>query len=127
MAGALIASTPISAGRTSATLHIRVVSEMVAGSVAHPDLGPRMVDLIEPWLASAQTAAERVLAPTGLGGLVPPRQLVFAAVTFYLGANLLAQLVPDSHEVEDILATGKRMAPLLDAFGGALRAPGPAQ
>ncbi len=106
---------------------IRVVSELVAGSVAHPELGPRLVGLIEPWIAAAQTAAERVLAPTGLADLVPPRQLVFAAVTFYLGANLLAQLVPDSREIEEILATGKRLAPLLDLFGSALRAPGEAQ
>lgn len=102
---------------------VRVVSEMVAGSVANPELGPRMVELIEPWIGAAQTAAERVLAPTGLGTVVSARQLAFAAVTFYLGANLLTQLVPDSREVEEILETGRRVAPLLDAFGGALIAP----
>ncbi len=102
---------------------VRVVSEMVAGSVANPDLGPRMVELVEPWIVAAQTAAERVLEPSGLGGVVSPRQLAFAAVTFYLGANLLTQLVPDSTEVEEILATGRRLAPMLDMFGGALRPP----
>ena len=55
----------------------------------------------------------------GLARLVPPRQLAFAAVTFYLGANLLPQLVPDSREVEEILRTARRMAPLLDAIAGA--------
>jgi AcrR family transcriptional regulator len=99
---------------------VRVVSEMVAGSVANPDLGPRMVALIEPWTAAAQTASERVLASTGLGGVVSARQLAFAAVTFYLGANLLTQLVPESREVEEILATAKRMAPLIDVFGKAV-------
>jgi AcrR family transcriptional regulator len=98
---------------------VRVVSEMVAGSVAHPELGPRMVELVEPWIAAAQTAAERVLEPSGLGGAVSARQLAFAAVTFYLGANLLTQLVPDSREVEEILATGRRLAPMLDMLGGA--------
>jgi len=93
---------------------VRVVSEMVAGSVANPELGPRMVALIEPWIAAAQTAAERVLGPSGLTGVVTPRQLAFAAVTFYLGANLLTQLVPDSTEVEEILQTAKRLAPMLD-------------
>jgi len=96
---------------------VRIVCEMVAGSVADPDLGPRMIDLIEPWLTATQTAAERVLAPTGLSSVLSPRQLAFAAVTFYLGANLLTQLVPDSHEVDDILQTAKRVAPLLDALG----------
>jgi len=40
-------------------------------------------------------------------------------VTFYLGANLLTQLVPDSREVEEILRTARRMAPLLGAIAGA--------
>jgi AcrR family transcriptional regulator len=99
---------------------VRVVSEMVAGSVANPELGPRMVALIEPWLAAAETAAERVLGPSGLTGVVTPRQLAFAAVTFYLGANLLTQLVPDSTEVEEILQTAKRLAPMLDMLGKGL-------
>ena len=99
---------------------VRVVSEMVAGSVANPELGPRMVALIEPWIAAAQTAAERVLGPSGLTGVVTPRQLAFAAVTFYLGANLLTQLVPDSTEVEEILQTAKRMAPMLDMLAKGL-------
>jgi AcrR family transcriptional regulator len=99
---------------------VRVVSEMVAGSVANPELGPRMVALIEPWIAAAQTAAERVLGPSGLTGVVTPRQLAFAAVTFYLGANLLTQLVPDSTEVEEILQTAKRLAPMLDMLGTGL-------
>lgn len=103
---------------------VRVVSEMVAGSVADPKLGPRMVELVEPWIAAAQTAAERVLEQSGLAGVVSARQLAFTAVTFYLGANLLTQLVPDSREVEEILATGRRLAPMVDAFGSALRPPG---
>ena len=99
---------------------VRVVSEMVAGSVANPELGPRMVGLIEPWIEAAQTAAERILGPSGLTGVVTPRQLAFAAVTFYLGANLLTQLVPDSNEVEEILQTAKRLAPMLDMLGKGL-------
>ena len=98
---------------------VRVVSEMVAGSVADPQLGPRMMVLIEPWTAAAESAAERVLTQGGLAGVVSPRQVAFAAVTFYLGANLLTQLVPDSREVEEILQTAKRLAPLLDTIGGA--------
>jgi len=98
---------------------VRIVSEMVAGSVADPALGPRMVALVEPWLDVTEAAAARVLASTGMARLVSPRQLAFAAVTFYLGANLLTQLVPDSHEVEEILQTARRMAPLLDAIASA--------
>jgi AcrR family transcriptional regulator len=97
---------------------VRIVSELVAASVGDPTLGPRMVALFEPWLEAAQAGVERVLGPSGLAGLVPPRQAAFAAVTFYLGANLLTQLDPDSREVEDILQTAGRMAPLLDVLDG---------
>jgi len=99
---------------------IRVVSEIVAGSVAHPELGPRVVALMEPWLQTAQSAAERVLAASGLGGAVSARQLAFAAVTFYLGANLLTQMVPESEDVEEMFRTARRLAPMLDLFGGSL-------
>lgn len=98
--------------------HIRVVSELVAGSVAHPELGPRVVELMEPWLEVTEDAAARAFAGTGLGLLVTPRQLAFAAVTFYLGANLLTQLGPEQEEVAELLATGRRLAPLLDLLPG---------
>ena len=39
--------------------HIRVVSELVAGSVANPELGPRVVELMEPWIELAERAVER--------------------------------------------------------------------
>ena len=93
--------------------HIRVVSELVAGSVAHPELGPRVVELMEPWLAVTEAGVARAFAGTGLEMLVTPRQLAFAAVTFYLGANLLTQLVPDQEEVGQLLESAKRLAPLL--------------
>ena len=94
--------------------YIRVVSEVVAGSVAHPELGPRVVGLMEPWLEVAEEAAARAFAGTGIGLLVTPRQLAYAAVTFYLGANLLTQLVPEQEEIGDLLETGRRLAPLVE-------------
>ena len=96
--------------------HIRVVSELVAASVSEPELAPRVIALMQPWLELAERAAERV-APPGLP--VPPRQLAVAAVTFYLGANLLTHLVPEAADVEALLETAARAAPLLDGFSRA--------
>jgi AcrR family transcriptional regulator len=93
--------------------HIRVVSELVAASVSQPELAPRVIALMEPWLELAERAAARV-APPDLP--VPPRQLALAAVTFYLGANLLTHLVPEAADVEALLETAARAAPLLDAL-----------
>jgi len=49
------------------------------------------------------------------------RQHTLAAVTFYLGANLLAHLQGESDAVDGLLAAGERAAGLLDLLspGGA--------
>ncbi len=96
---------------------IRVVSEMVAGSVAYPELGPQVVELMGPWIDLAETAAERVFAGVPMAGIVSPRELAVGAVTFYLGANLMTQLVPDSPEIERLLESAKRVSALLQPPG----------
>jgi hypothetical protein len=46
--------------------------------------------------------------------LVDARDLALAAVTFYLGANLITHLVPDQSEVSRLLETARRFAPLFE-------------
>ena len=95
--------------------HIRVVSELVAGSVANPELGPRVVELMEPWIELAERAVERSLAGSPILELASPRRLAYVAVTFYLGANLVSQLAPESEDLAGLLADAARLAPALDA------------
>ena len=95
--------------------HIRVVSELVAGSVAVPELGPRVLALMEPWIELAQGAVERITAGSPLAGTVAPRQVALAAVTFYLGANLISHLLADDADVRALLAAARQLAPLADA------------
>jgi AcrR family transcriptional regulator len=94
--------------------HIRVVSELVGASVSRPELATPVVALMEPWLELAESAVQRVIASTPLAELVEARELALAAVTFYLGANLLTHLVPERADVERLLAAGRRFAPLLE-------------
>ena len=96
------------------TGYIRVVSELVAGSVAHRELGPRVVELMEPWLELAEGAIERAIADSPFEQMVAPRELALAAITFYLGANLLTQLLGESAAVERLLDLGERAAPMLE-------------
>ena len=98
---------------------IRVVSEMVAGSVANPELGPRVVELMEPWIGLAEEGARRALTGSPFESLATPRELATAAVTFYLGTNLMTQLVPDEAGIEELLETARRLVPLIDATRGA--------
>lgn len=97
---------------------IRVASEMVAGSVANPELGPRVVELMQPWIELAEQGAERALRGSPFAGFASPRELATAAVTFYLGTNLMTQLVPEEAGIDELLATARRLAPLLDATAG---------
>jgi AcrR family transcriptional regulator len=97
---------------------VRVASEMVAGAVAQPELGPRVVDLMQPWIDLAEESFARVLEGTPLAGLADPRDLASAAVMFYLGANLLTQLVPERADVDRLLEAAERGAALADLLGG---------
>jgi len=97
--------------------HVRVVSEMVAGSVSRPELAPPVMAEMEPWIDLAESCVERALAGSPLLTIAPPRDLAMTAVTFYLGANLLSHLGSETPEVEELLAAGERAAPLLDLLG----------
>lgn len=97
---------------------IRVASEMVAGAVAHPELGPRVVELMQPWIDLAEESIARVLEGTPLEGLADPSDLASATVMFYLGANLFTQLVPERNTVEPLLQAAERGAKLMDLLSG---------
>jgi AcrR family transcriptional regulator len=94
--------------------HIRVVSELVGASVSRRDLAVPVLGLMEPWLELAESTLDRVLEGSPLRALVEPRELAVAAVTFYLGANLLTHLIPERVDVEGVLAAAQRFAPLVD-------------
>ena len=97
---------------------IRVASEMVAGAVAHPELGPRVIELMQPWIDLAEESFARVLDGTPLAGMVDPAELASAAIMFYLGANLYTQLVPEREAVEPLLRAAERAAAFADMLAG---------
>ena len=98
--------------------HIRVVSELVGASVSRPELAGPVVALMEPWVELAERAIDQALAASPVRALVTPRELALAAVTFYLGANLLTQLLPDAGEVRALLEDSGRLAPALAFLEG---------
>ncbi len=88
---------------------IRVATEMVAGAVAHPELGPRVVGLMQPWIDLAEASFARMLADTPFEDLADPADLASAAVMFYLGANLFTRLVPERRAVESLMESARRL------------------
>jgi AcrR family transcriptional regulator len=98
--------------------HMRIVAQMVSGSINRPTLAREVLARMEPWVEFAEETLARVLPP----GL-PAAELAYAAVTFYLGVNLLTHL-DEKHARTDALferagELAPLLAPLLQAWSGA--------
>jgi AcrR family transcriptional regulator len=96
--------------------HMTVVSQLVAGSLTRPDLAPEVLARMEPWIDFAEEALVKVVAGTALEGALPTRELAHAAVTFYLGVNLLAGLDPHHERMDAFFEQVQALAPLLAPF-----------
>jgi AcrR family transcriptional regulator len=79
--------------------HMTVVSQMIAGSLARPELAPQVVARMEPWLEFAEEAFRRVG-----GNVLPAKELAYGAITFYVGVNLLSHLDPDDERSRAVFA-----------------------
>jgi AcrR family transcriptional regulator len=93
--------------------HMTVVSQMVAGSVARPELAKELVARMEPWIELCEEALTKALSPVPMAQAVPLRELAYAVVTFYLGLNLVTHLDEDRERTEALVARLQGLAPLL--------------
>jgi AcrR family transcriptional regulator len=98
--------------------HMTVVSQIVAGSLARPELAPEVLARMEPWIDFAEQSFVKVLRGTPLAGALPTKELAYAVVTFYLGVNLLTALDPDRRQPEQLLDRAAELAPLLEGLLG---------
>jgi AcrR family transcriptional regulator len=96
--------------------HMAVVAQMIAASIARPELAPAMVARMEPWIDVAEAAISKVMARLDLPEVIPLRELAYAFVTFYLGVNLLAHLDPEGERTDALFARAETLAPLLAAL-----------
>ena len=92
--------------------HITVFTELVAASLAHPELGAELVARAEPWIDFVEEAIRQVAGDSPLLQLVPPEQIAYAVICFYLGVNLMTQLESDHQRVTELFATAQRLAPI---------------
>ena len=88
--------------------HVRVVAQLIAGSVNRPELSASVVELMEPWVALAQETFERILPP----GL-PTADLAFGTVVWYLGVNLITHLDPEGTRTDAVFTRAREWAPLV--------------
>jgi AcrR family transcriptional regulator len=95
--------------------HMTVVSQMIAGSVARPELAKGVLARMEPWIELCEDALAKALAPLPVAQVVPLRELAYAVVTFYLGLNLITHLDEDRERTEALVARLQGLAPLLSS------------
>jgi AcrR family transcriptional regulator len=94
--------------------HTTVVAQMLAGSLARPELAPQLVQRMQPWIDFCDDALSKTLARSPAADLIPPRDLAYALVTFYLGVNLVTHLDEDSSRADALFERGVALAPLLE-------------
>ena len=92
---------------------VTVLSEMIAGSLAHPDLGPEIAARIEPWVDFAEQVVTRVLGDTPFASLIPSRDLAYAIVAFYLGLEQLSHLNGGTNRAAPLFDAAFRLVPLI--------------
>ncbi len=100
--------------------HVTVLSELIAGSLQHKQLGPEVLKRLRPWIDFATRSIEKVTRGSALEQLVPARDVATAIVGFYLGLDLLHQLDPAESPAERLFDHAARLTPalgMLMAFG----------
>jgi AcrR family transcriptional regulator len=101
--------------------HITVLSEIIAGSLSHPELGPEVVARMEPWIDFAERAITKVTERSPWSQLLPARELAFAVVAFYLGIEMLNHLEGNRERAEPLFQMATELAPLVDSMLGGSR------
>ena len=97
--------------------HITVLSELIAGSLDRPDLGPQIVERMEPWIDLAEDAVKKTIGPL-VENLAPPRTIAYAIVALYLGVDLLSHLEQDDGRAEAMFDAAKNIGALAEQLKG---------
>jgi AcrR family transcriptional regulator len=94
--------------------HVTVITELLAASVARPELRAELVERMRPWLELVADVFREVAGDWALQELVPIEDAASAFVALYLGLNLLSRLDPEDTHAEALFAVMERIAPLFD-------------
>lgn len=100
--------------------HITIFTEMVAASLAHRELGPELVARAEPWMDFVEGAIRKGLGDNPLVQLIPPREIAYSVLCFYLGVNVMTQLEPEPERVDGLFDLANQFAPVVGPLLGAM-------
>ena len=93
--------------------HITIFSELVAASLAHRELAPELVARAEPWLDFVEGAIRKAAGDSPVLQILPPREIAYGILCFYLGVNLMTQLDPDTSRIEAFFDRANQFAPVV--------------
>jgi AcrR family transcriptional regulator len=96
--------------------HITVLSELIAGSLDRPDLGPQIVERMEPWIDLAEDAVSKALGNV-VDEVAPPRTIAYAIVALYLGIDMLSHLEKDDARAEALFDAAEKLSSLVQQLG----------
>jgi AcrR family transcriptional regulator len=96
--------------------YVTVLGEMVAGGVAHAELGAEVVARLQPWIDMVKSKLRELLTGSPFESMLPAADVAFAIVALYLGVDMLDHLDGEHARAESLLALGERYAPLLEAL-----------
>jgi AcrR family transcriptional regulator len=98
--------------------HIKVMAELIAGTSAHPALGPEISRRVEPWIELTREVAQRVCRGTGLEEILPSEDIAFAVVSLFLGIELMSHLDGDTTRAERLFSATQGMAAMFEGLLG---------
>src|SRR5207302_6815708 len=96
--------------------HIRVLSQLVAGSSSSPELAKQLLRRFDPWIEVVEGAITRVVAGTPYEGVLPVKGLAFVVAALFLGIELMTHLDRDDSHAESLYRTIDLMAGLVGSL-----------
>jgi AcrR family transcriptional regulator len=95
--------------------HVKVLAELLGASSSDEHLRAAVFEQVEPWMEFTRRTLERVLAASGLTGLVPVEQMAFVVVSLFLGMELLVAGADNEEIVRQLFDSTQGLVRLLDA------------
>jgi AcrR family transcriptional regulator len=95
--------------------HVKVLAELVGSSATDAELRSAVLDHVRPWITFTQRTLDRVLASSGLAGLVPGEQVAFVVVSLFLGIELVSGLLEEQHRIHELLDRAAEIAAVVDS------------
>lgn len=107
--------------------HIAVLTELLTAALPKPQMGPRIVAAMQPWVELAEDAITRVTRGTFAEAILPPRTLAHGLVAFYVGIEMLYHLDRDESRAEELFRLFGSLAAVAGPLLGPDESPAPGE